>query len=221
MPYTYEYPRPMVTADIVPFAVREGELRALLIRRGRPPFEGRWALPGGFVEMDEDLDAAARREMKEETGVELAHLEQLATYGTPGRDPRGRTVTVAWLGIVYGGAEAKAADDAAASLWCDPTHPLPLAFDHDLILAHAVAELRRRVRFGALLLPFLEPPLTVSRLAECASVVMGREVPSDALRRRLARLGVLAPRGASGRCTLAENARALLEAAGGLLGERL
>src|SRR5690242_1603604 len=97
--YCYEYPRPAVTVDIV-IVTRERRPRVLLIRRKHDPFAGVWAIPGGFVDMDESLEAAARRELREETGVEVAELEQLHAFGDPGRDPRGRTIAVAYLARV-------------------------------------------------------------------------------------------------------------------------
>ena len=99
MPYTYEYPRPAVTVDVVLFTIRAGDLAVLMIRRGGAPFKGHWALPGGFVEENESLERAASRELKEETGIEQAALEQLGAFGDPGRDPRGHTVSVAFYGI--------------------------------------------------------------------------------------------------------------------------
>ena len=136
-PYCYEYPRPAVTVDVI-IVTRERKPRVLLIRRKHDPFAGTWAIPGGFVDMDEPLDAAARRELREETGVEVAELEQLHTFGDPGRDPRGRVIAVAYLARVKAAdVNPEAADDAAEVGW----HPLdrlpPLAFDHDQILAVA------------------------------------------------------------------------------------
>jgi 8-oxo-dGTP diphosphatase len=136
-PYCYEYPRPSVTVDVI-IVTRERKPRVLLIRRKHDPFEGKWAIPGGFVDMDEPLDAAARRELREETRVEVADVEQLGTFGDPLRDPRGRVISVAYLARVKASdVNPEAADDAAAVGW----HPLdrlpPLAFDHDKILALA------------------------------------------------------------------------------------
>jgi 8-oxo-dGTP diphosphatase len=141
MPYTYEYPRPAVTVDIV-LVRRELRPRVLLIRRKSEPFAGAWAIPGGFVDPDETLVAAAQRELREETSIENVDLEQLAAFGDPGRDPRGWTVSFAFLARVSAGMSAKAGDDAANVAW----HPLdnlpqPLAFDHDKILARAHARL--------------------------------------------------------------------------------
>jgi 8-oxo-dGTP diphosphatase len=142
--YCYPYPRPSVTVDIV-VVTREERPRALLIRRKHDPFAGMWALPGGFVDMDETLEATARRELKEETGIELRKddpLEQLHTFGDPGRDPRGRTISVVFLVQVEPGRlNARAGDDAAEVGWFALDQPPPLAFDHDQILACA----RRRL----------------------------------------------------------------------------
>ncbi len=141
-PYCYEYPRPAVTVDVV-IVTRAGKPKVLLIRRKHEPFAGMWAIPGGFVDMDETLEAAARRELREETGVEPDHLEQLHTFGDPGRDPRGRTISVVYLAVVDGKKlKPEAADDAAEVGWHDLSRLPPLAFDHDTILACAHRALR-------------------------------------------------------------------------------
>jgi 8-oxo-dGTP diphosphatase len=132
---------PSVTVDVV-LVLRAGmERQVLLIRRRNPPFEGHWALPGGFVEPDEPLETAARREMREETGIEPRFLEQLHTFGDPGRDPRGWTISVAYLAILDEeeglALRPHAGSDAAEAGWFDLSAPPPLAFDHAEILAHA------------------------------------------------------------------------------------
>jgi len=136
-PYCYDHPRPAVTADIIT-VTREPRPRVLLIRRKHPPFAGSWALPGGFVDQDEPLEAAARRELREETGLEVGELTQMRTFGDPGRDPRGWTVSIAFVTFVDPtSVKPQAGDDAAEAAW----HPLdslpPLAFDHDKVLACA------------------------------------------------------------------------------------
>lgn len=142
--FTYDYARPALTVDLV-IATREPRPRTLLIRRANDPFAGTWALPGGFVDENEPLVAAARRETLEETGVVVDELEQLYTAGDPGRDPRGWTVTVAYL-VRVKPDELKpvAADDAAEVGWF-PLDELPaLAFDHAMILNRARARLADR-----------------------------------------------------------------------------
>ena len=122
VPYTYDYPRPGVTVDVVLATVgARGELRVLLIERGHDPFAGTWALPGGFVDEHEDLEVAARREMREETHLELGKMVQLGAYGTPHRDPRGHTVGVAFLAVCDPDqTAAEAGDDAADCRWVHP-----------------------------------------------------------------------------------------------------
>ena len=142
--YVYEYPRPMVTVDAAVFARVEGKARLLLIERKHEPFRGRWALPGGFVEMDEDLPDAAARELAEETGLTDVSLEQLRTFGKPGRDPRGRAITVVYFGIAgKDGQQARAADDAARVQWFDIDRLPEMAFDHDQISRYAIDKLRQ------------------------------------------------------------------------------
>ena len=142
--FTYEYSRPALTVDIA-IATREARPRVLLIRRKRDPFAGSWALPGGFVDANERLADAARRELVEETGVTVADLEQLYTAGDPGRDPRGWTVTVAYLAQVAPDAlKPVAADDADAVGWFALDELPPLAFDHAMLLARVRARLTDR-----------------------------------------------------------------------------
>jgi 8-oxo-dGTP diphosphatase len=146
MGYTYDHPRPAVTVDAVVFARGDGHWTVLLIQRGQEPFAGSWALPGGFVEMDETLERAAARELEEETGITGVELEQLRVFGDPGRDPRGRTISIVHWGIVEGREpEPRGLDDAAEAAWWR-TDMLPeLAFDHEAIIAVALVALRTRV----------------------------------------------------------------------------
>ena len=142
--YVYDWPRPMVTADAAVFAFSHGKPRLLLIQRKHEPFKDRWALPGGFIEMDEDLSESAARELAEETGLTGVPLEQLRTFGTPGRDPRGRTITVAYFGIAQDNwDQIKAADDAANVDWFDIERLPAMAFDHDEIARCAIERLKQ------------------------------------------------------------------------------
>jgi len=142
--YTYDYPRPAVTVDVV-ILTREDQPRVLLIRRKHEPFAGMWAIPGGFVDMDESLEDAARRELREETGVGAGRLEQLHTFGDPGRDPRGRVISVVYLAEVDGDrVKPRADDDAAEVAWHRLARPPRLAFDHASILALVRRRLNER-----------------------------------------------------------------------------
>jgi 8-oxo-dGTP diphosphatase len=135
MAYTYAYPRPALTVDIVLFRQMNGTKELLLIKRKHPPFQDLWAFPGGFVDIDEELEAAAHRELEEETGISGVELKQFRTYGHPKRDPRHRTVTVVYTGTLHHARQiAKGNDDAAEAAWF-PLNDLPaLAFDHGMIL---------------------------------------------------------------------------------------
>jgi 8-oxo-dGTP diphosphatase len=135
--YTYDYPRPAVTVDLVVVS-RDADPQVLLIRRKDEPFAGKWAIPGGFVNIDEALETAARRELREETCIEVADVEQLHTFGDPDRDPRGRIISVVYLTQVEADqVQPRAADDAAEVAWHSLRKPPPLAFDHEQILARA------------------------------------------------------------------------------------
>lgn len=135
--YRYDFPRPAVTVDVAAFCLVDGTPRLLLIRRGRPPFEGDWALPGGFIGIDEPLADAARREFREETGLEAGGLEQMHTFGTPGRDPRGRTISVVFLAYLAAADVPVAGDDATEARWFDASSLPALAFDHADVVAMA------------------------------------------------------------------------------------
>lgn len=141
--YVYAWPRAMVTVDAVVFAGAADAARVLLIERGREPYAGTWALPGGFIEMDETLEASARRELEEETGLRDVGLEAFATFGDPGRDPRGRSITTAFWAWLAGDAPAvEGRDDATDARWFAMESLPPLAFDHAEIIARGWAVAR-------------------------------------------------------------------------------
>jgi 8-oxo-dGTP diphosphatase len=144
--YVYDWPRPMVAADAAVFGFFGGKIKLLLVNRKREPFKGKWCLPGGFVNLDEELETAAARELAEETGLAGVRLEQIHAFGSVGRDPRGRVITVTFMGIVEEGhKEVKAGDDAAKARWFD-TGKLPkdLAFDHNEVVRFAIGKLKKR-----------------------------------------------------------------------------
>ena len=188
-----------VTVDLTVLTIRSGSLQLLLVRRGIQPYKGRWALPGGFVLMDEDLDAAAERELAEETGVQGAagHLEQLATYGTPRRDPRGRVVTVAYLALLPDLPAPIAGSDAAAVAW-HPVAELPrLAFDHARIVADGVERARAKLEYTPLAAAFCPPEFTVAQLREVYEAVWGAALdPRNFHRKVTSTAGFVEPAGA-------------------------
>ena len=139
MPYTYKYPRPAVTADCVVITSEE-EPRVLLIERGEEPFKGCWAIPGGFLNMDETTEQCAIRELEEETGLKIDKANQIGAYCKVDRDPRGRTISVAYLAIVERPLEVSGQDDAAKANWFPVNALPPLAFDHDEIMADAMTK---------------------------------------------------------------------------------
>lgn len=141
MPFIYDFPRPAVTVDAVIFKKEDDRLWILLIQRGRYPYEGMWALPGGFVEMDETLGESVAREVEEETGLKDLPLEQLHTFGDPGRDPRGRTVSVVYWGIAGENTRVRAGDDARSARWFEANKLPALAFDHSGIIQKALERL--------------------------------------------------------------------------------
>ena len=145
--YVYEWPRPMVTVDAVVFAVTAEATKLLLIKRGNEPFKGQWAIPGGFIGMDEELEDAVARELQEETGLTGIALEQMHTVGTCGRDPRGRQITVVYMGIIKEGLNrTKAGDDAAMAQWFDINNlPPNMAFDHNTVARFAIEKLKSRL----------------------------------------------------------------------------
>jgi len=137
MSYTYKFPRPAVTVDIIIFRMKDQKPEVLLIERGNDPYKGQWALPGGFVDKDEPLEAAAARELEEETHLRDILLTQMHTLGNPGRDPRGHTVSVVYVGYLPEGAEARPGDDAAATAWFKLDELPPMAFDHGMVVEMA------------------------------------------------------------------------------------
>ena len=142
--YIYDWPRPMVTVDAVVFGFFENKAKLLLIKRKKEPFKGKWALPGGFVGIDEELEDAVVRELAEETGLADIKLEQMHTFGTVGRDPRGRQITIVFMGIATKGqTRIKAGDDAAKARWFDIEElPKDMAFDHNEIAKFAIEKLK-------------------------------------------------------------------------------
>jgi 8-oxo-dGTP diphosphatase len=184
-----DYPHPSVTVDLVIFTIAEDDLQVLLIRRGLEPFRGRWALPGGFVEIGESLEQAAARELQEEVGVTNVYLEQLYTFGDPKRDPRGRVISVAYFALVD--AERQrivAASDAADAAWCsvfDPELRARLAFDHKKILDTAVWRLRNKIEWTTVGYELLPRKFTLSELQRVYEIILQRPVDKRNFRKKI------------------------------------
>jgi 8-oxo-dGTP diphosphatase len=194
MAHTYKYPRAALTVDCVVFGFDEGELKVLLIERGLEPFKGRWALPGGFVRVDETLDVAALRELSEEAGLKNVFLEQLYSFGAIHRDPRERVVSVAYYALVkLADYETKAATDAAAARWFAVTMVPRLAFDHGEILALALARLRSKLRYQPIGFELLPPKFTLSQLQHLYEAVLGVELDKRNFRKKLLGFELLVP----------------------------
>lgn len=182
--YTYPYPAHYVTTDIVVFTYRDSRLQALLVERGNEPFRGRWALPGGFLRPDEELDACARRELAEETALEQFLLEPFTTVGTVGRDPRGRVITVGYLALVRWATGVRGGSDARDARWFAADKLPELAFDHDGIVEAAHAHLQRMLAERPMLfLRFLPEEFSVDEMRAVHAAVLA---PLRA-RRKLAR----------------------------------
>jgi 8-oxo-dGTP diphosphatase len=196
MPFTYDYPRPAFAADCALFAPRSGELQVLLIRRDDPPFEGQWATPGGFVEIDETADAAVRRELAEETGLEAdedpVELQRFDIFDAPDRDPRGRNITAAYWGLASADRLAPEADSDARAVGWFPVDDLPpLGFDHGELVPRALAALRRRARCGPIGRAVFPETFTFDALAALYETVLDRDVDRAALRTLLSDRGVI------------------------------
>jgi 8-oxo-dGTP diphosphatase len=194
MPFTYEYPRPALTVDCVVFGFDGAGLQVLLIRRGLEPFIGSWALPGGFVDMEENLDEAALRELLEETHLKDVFLEQLFTFGNPGRDPRGRVVSVAYYALVRPDQHPATGDsDASEAAW----HPVdklpPLAFDHEDILRTGLERLRGKIQYQPIGFELLPKQFTLTQLQELYEAILGRRIDKRNFRKKLVAFDFLVP----------------------------
>ena len=192
MSYTYEYPRAALTVDCVVFGLDEDDLKVMLIQRGLPPFEGRWALPGGFVRLDETLENAALRELSEETGLEKVYLEQLCTIGDIDRDPRERVVTVAYYALVkLSDHRVQAATDARAAAWFAIDDLPSLAFDHDNILAMAHERLRSKVRYQPIGFELLPNKFALRQLQHLYEVILDRRLDKRNFRKKILLMDIL------------------------------
>lgn len=184
--FQYEYPRAALTVDIVVFALDEEDLKVMLIQRDLNPFQGQWALPGGFVHVDETLNEAARRELREETGLKDIFLEQLYTFGDLDRDPRERVVTVAYYALVnLEGHDVQASTDARNAAWFSLSELPSLAFDHATILKAARERLRGKVRYQPIGFELLPEKFTLRQLQHLYEIILDRELDKRNFRKKV------------------------------------
>ena len=204
MPYTYKFPRPSLTVDCVVFGLdnenfRRGssygpplQLKIMLIQRKLSPFEGEWALPGGFVRLNESLEEAARRELLEETGIEKVFLEQLYSFGDVDRDPRDRVVTIAYYALVnLWEYQIRAATDARDARWFPVSQLPPLAFDHDRIVQVALKRVKGKVRYEPIGFELLPTKFTLTQLQRLYETILGQTLDKRNFRKKILKMNLL------------------------------
>lgn len=190
--FQYAYPHPAVTTDIVIFTIQEEKLKVLLIRRLSEPFQNGWALPGGFVEIEEDLEQAALRELKEETGISGVYLEQLYTFGEPRRDPRERVITVSYYSLVpIDRLSLSAGSDARETGWFDIEELPELAFDHREIISKAKQRLTAKLAYSTIALQFMPSKFTLSELQQVYEIIHGDTLDKRNFRKRMLAYGCM------------------------------
>ncbi|MGK7924721.1 MAG: NUDIX domain-containing protein [Spirulina sp.] len=193
MAHCYEFPRPAITVDCVVFGLDEQHiLKVLLVRRNLPPFKGQWALPGGFVRMEETLEEAALRELGEETGVRNIFLEQLYTFGEIHRDPRDRVITVTYYALVnLGEYQLAAATDVEEAAWFSIDRLPPLAFDHETIFQTALKRLKGKLRYEPIGFELLPKKFPLSQLQKLYEIVLGQELDKRNFRKKILKMDLL------------------------------
>ena len=189
--FCYDYPHPAVTADCVIFGFDGVSIKVLLIQRGIDPYKGKWALPGGFMNIDESAEECARRELEEETGLKTASVEQFYTFTDVMRDPRERVITVAHYALVRL-SEVKGGDDAAKAQWFAQSEIPSLAFDHDRILRMALTRLKERICFEPIGFELLPEVFTMSELQNLYEAILGVKFDRRNFYNKMLKLGILA-----------------------------
>jgi 8-oxo-dGTP diphosphatase len=187
------YERPSVTVDVVIFTLHSRELHVLLVQRRRWPYEGYWALPGGFIAMNESLEESARRELEEETGVRNVYLEQLYTFGDPGRDPRTRVISVAYFALVRSDAHKLRVSEESTDVRWFPVRdvPHPLAFDHDEVLNCALERLRSKLEYTTLAFQLLPEVFSILELKDIYEQILGEKLDKGNFYRKIREADVL------------------------------
>lgn len=192
MAHSYQFARPALTVDVVVFALDEHDLQVMLIERDLAPFAGDWALPGGFVRVEETLDEAAARELAEETGLHDIFLEQLYTFGAVKRDPRERVVTVAYFALVnLAGHDVKASTDARNAAWFSINDLPQLAFDHKQVLDAALERLQSKVRYQPIGFELLPEKFTLRQLQHLYEIILDRPLDKRNFRKKVLSMGII------------------------------
>jgi 8-oxo-dGTP diphosphatase len=189
----YDFSKPATTVDVVIMTLRDDALHVLLIKRDHTPYRGRWAIPGGFVHLNESLETAARRELKEETGVTDVYLEQLYTFGDPRRDPRGHVISVAYIALVPEPLAVKGGSDAREARWWSIQQLPPLAFDHAHIVDYALTRLRYKIEYSAVGFRLLPETFTLSDLQKAYEIILAEPLDKRNFRRRIIEAAVIEP----------------------------
>lgn len=191
-PYCYDHPHPAVTTDVVLFTLHESRLCVLLIERLNEPFRGMWALPGGFLDIDEDLEQCAMRELQEETGIEGVYLEQLYTFGKPDRDPRERIISVTYFALTRGDTlQPRAASDATRVAWFPVTALPELAFDHAAIIQLARQRLVAKLNYSTIAFQLLPESFTLSQLQSVYEILLDEPLDKRNFRKAMLARGIL------------------------------
>ncbi len=182
-----KYERPSITVDMVIFTIRAGDLKVLLIQRGGHPYQGMWAIPGGFVKMDESLEDGAKRELQEETAVQDVYMEQLYTFGDPGRDPRTRVISVAYFALVEANQvkTIQAGSDAQQAEWFSMYALPPLAFDHAKILDYALTRLRYKLEYTNVAFALLPATFTLTELQHIYEIILHKALDKRNFRKKI------------------------------------
>ncbi len=187
-----DYPKPSVTVDIVIFTIKDNDLKVLLVKRGIEPFKGKWAIPGGFVHLNESLEQAAERELKEETNVKEVYLEQLYSFGNVGRDPRGRVITIAYFALANSDKiNLKATTDVSEARWFLVSKLPELAFDHKKIMDYALKRLKWKFEYTTVAFSLLDKKFTLSELQAIYEIVFNKKFDKRNFRKKILSLGIL------------------------------
>lgn len=187
-----KYEKPSVTVDIVIFTIQNNDLKVLLVKRDIEPFKGKWAIPGGFVRMEESLEEAAKRELQEETGVKNVYLEQLYSFGDPKRDPRGRVITVSYIALVNSeNIKLEAATDVSEAQWFSVKKLPSVAFDHKKILDYALQRLKWKFEYTTVAFSMLPKEFTISQVQNIYEIVFNKEFDKRNFAKKLLAIDIL------------------------------